>query len=359
MLFGEVGPSDGLFQIMTNKPPLDSILKSLQKLFHAAWPAENWVGRGVVLAVSGGADSVALTRLFCDICSQQKSTGNINIAHFNHRLRGAESDEDYRFVESLAKELGCTFFGIRATNEGSLGDSSVEESARNLRYDFFKNVANKTGSRFVVTAHHADDQVETVIHRIARGTSVAGLAGIPRERLLDAHTTIVRPLLAATRSQLHEYLENIGQEFRKDHTNEMLNATRNRIRLNVLPTLREQVHQAAEKSVLKLAQSASEYQQLLLDVALPCFAESCKFDPNKIVVLTDALSRLRPLVQRQVFMLCWEKMNWKTGDMSYEKWDLLREAVSSEPTELAAFELPGAIRVFRKGNLLTIQSQKG
>ena len=344
---------------MTSNPPLNSIPNSLQKLFYDAWPAVNWVGRSVVLAVSGGADSVALTRLFCDICSQQKSTGNIYIAHFNHRLRGAQSDEDYRFVEALTKELGCSFFGMRATNEGSLEDSAVEESARNLRYDFFKSVANQTGSRFVVTAHHADDQVETVIHRIARGTSVAGLAGIPRERLLDAHTTIVRPLLSATRSQLRKYLEHLGQEFRRDHTNEMLNATRNRIRLNVLPALREQVHLAADQSILRLAQSASEYQQLLLDVALPCLADSCKFATNKIVVLTDALSKQRPLVQRQVFMLCWKKMNWKTGDMSHEKWDLLRDAISSEYTELAAFELPGAIRVFREGNLLTIQAQKG
>lgn len=336
--------------------PNEHILNLLESALLQDWPLDTWANRCVVLAVSGGADSVALARLVCSIRQKNGCQGKLVIAHYNHRLRGEESEKDHDFVGALAYQLDCQFVSERADSPGKITDPGVEENARNQRYDFFKRVANQTGSRFVVTAHHGDDQVETIAHRIARGTSIAGLCGIPRQRLLDQHTTIVRPLLEVSRAQLRQYLEFLGQDFREDQTNQSLNTTRNRIRLDILPKLRECVHASADNSIRNLARSAFEYHQLLLDVARPVLDTACRFSTDAVHIDISQISLHRPLVQRQVFLLCWEKMKWSVGDMSAEKWCALSESISTDVNDFSPFELPGGLRVERSDHKITIKS---
>ena len=337
--------------------PNDHILNLLESALLQDWPLDNWADRRVILAISGGADSVALARLVCSIHQKNECQGQLVIAHYNHRLRSEESEKDHDFVQALSQQLDCQFISERADSPGQITDPGVEESARNQRYAFLKRVANQTGSRFVVTAHHADDQAETIIHRIARGTSIAGLCGIPRQRLLDQHTTIVRPLLEVSRAQLRQYLEILRQDFREDQTNQSLNTTRNRIRLDILPKLRECVHASADNSIRNLARSAFEYHQLLLDVARPALDETCRFSTNAVHIDISQISRHQQLVQRQVLLLCWEQMKWSVGDMSAEKWRALSDSITTDVNDFAPFELPGGLRVERSDLTMTIKSR--
>ena len=171
------------------------------------------LGPGVV-AVSGGADSVALLHALADA-----GAGPLTIAHVNHQLRGRDSDDDASFVERLGWPCRTLVADIRA-----LG-GNLEAAARRVRYDWFEQVANEVGATWIATGHTADDQAETVLHRLVRGSGLQGLRGIAPRR-----GRIVRPLLGTTRAELQIYLATKNQPFRTDTTNFDTQFTRNRIR---------------------------------------------------------------------------------------------------------------------------------
>jgi tRNA(Ile)-lysidine synthase len=335
----------------------EDIGSKLRTIVQTSWPLTEWAIRNVIVAVSGGVDSVALAHLIHQIHSENSCQGQLVFAHFNHRLRGTESDEDMEFVKALASQLGRRFVSESAAEPGNIADPGIELVARNQRYAFFKNVANQWGARFVAVAHHADDQTETIVHRFARGTSVAGLRGIPTIRLIDSQITLIRPLLLATHKQLQDYLQTIRQEFREDPTNQCLNVTRNRIRLEVLPLLRQAVHPAADQAIQRLGKSAGEYHQLLLDVVEPIVQSACRMTENSVWIEVEKIQRSRPLVQRQVFVECWNRIGWPVSDMSSEKWEMLIKAIEPANDSMPPFELPGKIRVTRSAKLIKLESQ--
>ena len=184
-----------------------------------ATPSLNrWCGSGILLAVSGGADSVAMLRCFAAFLALPEVYSNrleisdtqpVHVAHVNHALRGDESDADALFVRELAATFHLPYHEIRLTaGMFDTDDSgSFEAAARRLRYDFLRKTAEKHALRYVATAHHANDRIETVLHRIIRGTGIAGLAGIPEFRQLGGAVTIVRPMLSFSRQQILEYLQ--------------------------------------------------------------------------------------------------------------------------------------------------------
>src|SRR5688572_29033082 len=198
------------------------------------WPPAAWREVTVIAAVSGGADIVALLRALLAI--RQQGAGRQVAAHCNHRLRGAESEADAAFVADLCRQLGLTCeIGIVDVSQAANSGDGLEAAAREARYGFLKSVAARHGARYLATAHTADDQAETLLHRIVRGTGLAGLAGIPRVRPLNELTTLIRPLLGARRSEVLAYLADIGQEYRHDASNLDRRFTRNRIRHELLP----------------------------------------------------------------------------------------------------------------------------
>lgn len=181
-------------------------------------------------AVSGGADSVYLLRRCVeaglDICA----------AHLNHCLRDEESDRDERFVLSLCDELGVSCSVGRAdvaayARENGLG---IEEAAREVRYDFLEKTADALGCATIATAHNADDNAETMLLALVRGSGTLGLAGIPERR-----GRIVRPMLGVTRAEIERWLSERGYAHVEDSTNASTDYTRNRIRALVMPVLRE------------------------------------------------------------------------------------------------------------------------
>ncbi|MEZ6112062.1 MAG: tRNA lysidine(34) synthetase TilS [Pirellulaceae bacterium] len=243
---------------------------TFESLLAASWPPAAWHDVRVVLAVSGGADSVALLRAMSAL--KTAGAGSLVVAHFNHALRGDESDEDERFVARLAKELAAECFveradhatrrlDERAATAENVDDASLaasEATSRAARYDFLIRVAQRSGARYVVTAHTLDDQAETVLHRIVRGTGLNGLRGIRRVRPLTPDVSLIRPLLSVRRSQVVAYLKKLGQAFRTDATNEQPVYTRNRIRLELLPLLAANYNSQITDSLVRLAELAGE-----------------------------------------------------------------------------------------------------
>jgi tRNA(Ile)-lysidine synthase len=230
-------------------------------------------GNRVGVDVSGGIDSVALLRLLLEL---RRELGVVlSVVHFNHKLRGTESDVDQAFVAGLAREHGLEFFSdsddvaARAAEERI----SVETAARELRYGFFQHLLGEDGDGItsgaeasvpmefenrsaesaappkntsflnkIATGHTLDDQAETVLMRIIRGAGLRGLGGIhPRILVEDDdgefHGEIIRPLLTTRRRELEQYLKEIGQPWREDSSNADEHFTRNRLRRLVVPLL--------------------------------------------------------------------------------------------------------------------------
>lgn len=192
-------------------------------------------GDPVLLAVSGGPDSVAMLRLFYRF--QKKLKIKLHLAHFNHQLRGQASNADEKFVRNLAQKLKVpAFFGRADVGKFARGEKiSLEEAGRILRYQFFQKTAQKIGRAKIVTAHTADDQAETFLLRVLRGAGPAGLRGI----LFSRADKVIRPLLNITRDEIEKYLKTNRLKFRQDKTNLEPKFLRNYLRLKVMPLLKK------------------------------------------------------------------------------------------------------------------------
>ena len=186
-------------------------------------------GQRLLVACSGGVDSVLLARLMC------KLGYSVGLAHVNFKLRGSESDEDQAFVAQLAKELDCEFHTTQfdTAEYASQHRLSIQMAARLLRYDWFDRLMEK-GYQRLLTAHHADDDLETFLIHLSRGSGLKGLMGIPEER-----QAILRPLLGFDREQIESYAKKEGWHWREDSSNSDDKYLRNAFRKSVIPALKE------------------------------------------------------------------------------------------------------------------------
>ena len=211
-------------------------------------------GRTVLVAVSGGLDSMVLLHLLHTLSARHR--WKLAVAHFNHQLRGRSSDADEKLVRRTAAVLGLPVVVERAGVKRFAKKSkfSIEMGARKLRHEFFARAARKHGIRVVALAHHADDQVELFFLRLLRGAGAEGLAGMKwrSPSPVDEKIALVRPLLDATRAELREFARANNLRFREDATNALLAAPRNRIRNELLPLLRKKYQPGLAKTVLRL-----------------------------------------------------------------------------------------------------------
>lgn len=206
-----------------------------------------------VVALSGGADSVALLLLLDEMGYK------IHAAHCNFHLRGEESDRDERFCEMLCSQKKIPFHRIHFDTfaYAEVHHVSIEMAARELRYHYFEQLRNDIGAEGICVAHHRDDSVETVLLNIVRGTGLRGLCGIqPR------NGNILRPLLGISRQEIEDFLCNRGQDYVTDSTNLQDEVQRNMIRLHVLPVLRR-INPAVSENIQKLSDYLTEAQKVL------------------------------------------------------------------------------------------------
>lgn len=207
-----------------------------------------------IVAVSGGADSVALLRIL------QALGYHIEAAHCNFHLRGAESDRDEDFVKSICSVLNIPVHLIHfnTAEYASLHKVSIEMAARELRYGYFNQLCRDIGASAVCIAHHRDDAVETFLMNLLRGSGIHGLTGIRPQ-----NGNIVRPLLCLSRDEIEQYLYSIGQDYVTDSTNLVGDVVRNKIRLNILPLLKD-INPKAAENINKTAGYLREAEKVLI-----------------------------------------------------------------------------------------------
>ena len=250
-------------------------------------------GSRVLCACSGGADSVSLLHLL------RKTEGiSVLCAHFNHRLRGDESDRDEAFVRELCRDLGVDCIvgsGDVAAYAASHG-VGIEAAARTLRYDFLETAAEENGCTRIATAHNADDNAETILMNLIRGSGLKGLTGIP-----PARGKIIRPLLTVTRGEIECYLSSNGLAYVEDSSNRSDDYTRNRIRHHVLPLLREENTAAVENITVaaELLRNDEEY----LSAQAESFIEEHHAERGSIPI-AELLQLPRAVGSRVLLRLC-------------------------------------------------------
>ena len=303
----------------------------------------------MLVAVSGGADSVALLRSL--LANHPSQPSRLIVAHFNHLWRAEESNKDAAFVENLASQYGVPFVVDSAEAESE--SSQTEATARALRYSFLERAAEKHGARYLATGHTADDQAETVLHRIVRGTGIRGLIGIPRIRVLSPAVTIVRPLLDFRRSEVESYLAEIDQTFCMDSSNENTSYTRNRIRLELLPQLEAEFNPDTTGALLRLADFAREYQQLTDEqVGRLTQAMIIEDENSKVTIDTDGIEKAPRLVAREFFVSLWKEKGWPRQAMGRDDWQSILRVVESTQDTVT---LPGKIECRKRDGRVTLK----
>jgi tRNA(Ile)-lysidine synthase len=336
--------------LMPGLPPM-TLSAEFEQRFATAWPVAAWQDVTVLLAVSGGADSVALLRVMAAL--KRRGDGRLAVAHFNHQLRGAESAADESLVVEAAARLGLQAYVGHAISSQA---SSSEESTRTARYEFLERLAGDVGARYVVTAHTADDQAETVLHRILRGTGIGGLSGIPRTRQLGA-ATLIRPLLGFSRCDLAAYLADLGQAFRQDASNADLRYTRNRIRHELLPQLAEQYNPRVVEALLRLANVAGEVQSVIESLARLLLERSVSFRADRVEVDVRRIQGEPRAVVREMLMLIWQQQQWRLQAMGYAEFDQLAEMLLSADSP-AKRVFPDSVLAERSGESLLLSRSR-
>ena len=285
-------------------------------------------GCTVLCAVSGGADSVCLL-------DAARKLGDITVlcAHFDHSIRGEESRRDAEFVRALCEKWNIPFFlgrGDVPAYAARYGES-IETAARELRYEFLRRTARENGADRIATAHNLNDNAETILFRMARGTGLHGLTGIPAQR-----DGIVRPLLKTPRSAIEEYLRENGLSHVEDSTNALPDAARNRIRLNFLPEL-ESIHPGAAESISRMTETLSEDEAYLEKLA----REASEHWVGKIPC-AELLSLPKPVARRAAAQML-------GGEISFERGEALLRFAAGEGA--GVLELPGR-KIRRESGML-------
>ncbi len=212
----------------------------------------------VLVALSGGADSVCLLHILCRLGFK------VTAAHLNHGLRGEDADRDEDFSRKLSKELGCSFFSkrVEVRNYAMEHKLSEETAGRDLRYDFFREIMESENISKTATAHHKNDNAETITKNFIHGGAASGLSGIPYIR----SDGIIRPLLDCTRAEIEEYCRNNGLGYVTDKTNFSACYTRNRIRLKLIPEF-EEYNPSFVETVTKNARILADENDFLEEIA--------------------------------------------------------------------------------------------
>lgn len=322
----------------------------------ATWPTDSWLTRKVLVAVSGGPDSVAILRALLRIAG---STANLVVGHFNHRWRGVASDDDARFVRDLCLKLEVAYF----EGEADLVCESVrtEEAARRSRYDFLTNTAYQIGARCVVTGHTADDRIETALHNLFRGSGLAGIAGPRVLRVLGDGLQLARPLLGTFRRDVLDYLSELGQDYRVDNSNADDRYSRNFLRNRLLPLARQHYVHGIDAQLLTFLEIARESIDALSDVASHWLAQQASAEAVPQVVTSQtglerpwwvsqsSLREIPPPVLREALKHVWQTRQWPLQAMTRQHWKQTGVALLSDSGPVGQcknlLSLPGNLRV--------------
>lgn len=299
-------------------------------------------GDRVLAALSGGADSVCLLSVLKRISD---ASGNfplvIKAVHVNHGLRGEEADRDVRFAEELCKQLSVPLTVVRRDVAGYAAEhgGSVEEAGRLLRYEALQKEAASWGAAKIAVAHHQDDNAETILHHLVRGSGFKGLAGMAPVR-----ENLIRPLLCVSRREILEELVKQGLSWVEDSTNANLDYTRNRIRNQILPLLTEHINTRAVENILHAGALAGQADAFLQKTAAGVWEQFGRLVPEPAIPL-NALRAQDPLIRSYLFRRMIELSGSRLKDITTRHYEGMEELLKYPVGR--RIDLPGGLTAVR------------
>ncbi|NIA20804.1 MAG: tRNA lysidine(34) synthetase TilS [Anaerolineaceae bacterium] len=319
-------------------------------------------GERVVVATSGGPDSVALASILNELSGPGRGGGrkrrfDIVLAHLNHGLRRTAA-RDERFVRGLAGNWGLPLFVERARVREMAKQRGVgiEEAAREARYAFLERTAEQAGAQRVALGHHGDDQAETVLMNFLRGGSVRGLAGMPIRRPISRGSSviIIRPLLEVTRSQIMAYARARRLEWTEDETNRSRRMLRNRLRLDLLPLLERDYAHGLSKRLVQMAGRMASVEAFLSARAAAAWDGAVVSATSRGVEFDlDALRNEGAAVVGELILAALEHLGAGRGAITAEHLEAIQQTVLSSRGG-QTHQLPGGVRVTRRGRRLRV-----
>jgi len=299
-------------------------------------------GETVVVAVSGGADSVALAAAL-----RRVGLCELHLGHVDHGLR-AEARADADFVAELARRWDLPFH-IERIDTPALArqwGTGIEAAARRGRYEALRAIAEDVRAQAVAVAHHRGDQVETVLQRVVRGTHLRGLGGMRPGRPLTATIRLVRPLLWASRRDVEAFCRAEGLAWRTDHTNRQTDFTRNFIRHEVLPLLRRRLNARADDALIRLAAAARETDAVLDALARKLYDRACRSaGPGRVVLRIAPLAKAPPLLAKMALRIALAVLEAPEQALTQQRYGDLMAVLAGE---MPAADLPGGVRAERR-----------
>ena len=306
-------------------------------------------GDKIVLGISGGPDSVCLLH----ILNRLKETLDIEIyaAHLNHQIRGIEAQKDALYVTQLCEKMGIKYF-VRSIDVPKYCEEnklSIEDGARKLRYEMFYEIMRRTHANKIAIAHNMNDQAETVLMHIMRGTGLQGLRGI--EYIRDQ--VIIRPILDIERSEIEAYCEQYNLNPRIDKTNLDPIYTRNKIRLKLLPYMQENFNSNVIKSIVRMSNSIKEDSDYIESNALMKFEEVCIVSDESVDISVDLFANLHNAIKYRVLRYA---IKYVLGDTNFIDQKHILDIVELESDKKIGkkLNLPRGLFVYRKKNSIII-----
>ena len=312
-------------------------------------------GDTVLVALSGGPDSVAMLH-YLVACAQARQI-DVVACHVNHMLRGSESDLDEQFCEQLCRSLGVAFETHKLDVRSEMKETALgmQQASRKGRYRILAESAERLGATKIAVAQNLDDQAETVLMRIIRGTGPEGLGGIRAYRSMNVagrEVALIRPLLSTTRDEIIDYLSRNRLDHRIDKSNEKPVYTRNRVRLKLMPELKT-YNPEIEAALARLAELCHEQYELFCELAAPLskMIENTAYGAR---VRTHELLALALPAQRHVVR---EAVKRSGGDLTTLSYAHVERVLKVARAELRTADLPGAARVVRAKSWLAFRSR--
>lgn len=331
------------------------VASNFQKYFHLGSTHSNLCQQKCIVAVSGGPDSVALLHLLKHLSPELK----LVVAHMNHHARsGADADE--AFVSQLAAKLNLD---LEVVHWQATRQSHFEADARKARHDWLERLAVQHFASYIVTAHTMDDQAETLLMRMIRGTGPLGLSGIRHVRPLgDPQVSIIRPLLGVSKMRLLMYLESVGLTYCTDPTNQDTeHQSRAWVRHVLIPQIEQRLNPSFKRSLSQLAELSAEEQDGLDTLARQTFSDSARVDPDQQSITIDVhkFELAGPdWLRRRWLRLAWSELNWPLRKLTMHHWLELEKHIT-DPSDKAddRLQMPGFILVQRVSGKTLIRKE--
>ena len=294
-------------------------------------------GSRILVACSGGADSLALLDILKQLAPSHQ--WQIFAAHYEHGIRGEESLADAAFVADFCRlhQIPCFVEHGQVPQAAKENGQTLEQAARSLRYAFLQRICREQKLDFIAVAHHADDQAETVLMRILRGTGIKGISAM--RPASGKNACLVRPLLGQNKADILEYCHQQGLAFREDATNFAADCTRNRLRLELLPQLRKAYNPEISRVLCQLAEVAAEEEDFLQAEVDRCWSAGDYVQQDGRALVQQTAATLHPALQRGLIRRLWENTTGSALDLTYQQTEsirrLLLQGTTSSQQELS------------------------